>query len=86
MIMNITIDDLARAVTNEIACQHYLDYDQTWDLFQKSKVYQMIMKEDKDLEGLSIREIEDLWENERLFGRIMSTKEVKAGGLRNIEF
>ncbi|MBD5316547.1 MAG: hypothetical protein HDS11_02605 [Bacteroides sp.] len=86
MKLEISPKELARAVTNEIAGKYYLEFEQTWDLFQRSKIYEMIMKEDPKIEGLTILQLEDLWENERLFGQIMSTKEVKAGGLRNIEF
>ena len=86
MKIDITPKELARAVTNEIAGKFYLNFDQTWDLFQRSKVYQKIMRQDEMLEGLSILQIEDLWENERLFGRIISSKEVQEGALRDIEF
>ncbi|MBD5316549.1 MAG: hypothetical protein HDS11_02615 [Bacteroides sp.] len=80
--MKITKRDFAKAITSMIALKFGLEFNQTWDLFIQSRVYQMIINEDEKIKGLSLDEIEDLWENERLFGQIISSEEVQAGALR----
>ena len=73
---------LAKETAKELAKEYNLSFEQAWNLFKKSNVYEWVINSDGDYDQEMPVNIIDQWKNEKLFGYGMFTESISYGALK----